>query len=128
MASAGGTENALIINVTDNNVTQELHTALMQAQSKAIACSYTIPTSSGGVALDFTKVNVTFTSSSNQVTTIGHTTSSSACSKGGWYYDVDPSQGTPKQIIACPSTCSNFQSDVNGQVQIVLGCQTIMII
>jgi hypothetical protein len=125
LAQAGGTDNAVIIDVTGNTVTQQLHDALAKAQTKAIACSYSIPPSSGGTPVDFTKVNVSFTSGSNQTTTVGHTTGSSACDKGGWYYDVDPSKGTPKQIIACPSTCSSFQGDANGQVQIVLGCQTI---
>jgi len=126
LASAGGTGTALVISVTDTNVTQELHTALTQAQTKAIACSYQIPPSSGGAGLDFNKVNVTFTSGTNQ-TTIGHTTGSSACDKGGWYYDVDPSVGTPTKIIACPSTCTQFNADVSGNVGIVLGCATISV-
>jgi hypothetical protein len=124
LAQAGGTDSAVIIDVTGNTVTQQLHDALTKAQTKAIACSYKIPASSGGTAVDFTKVNVSFTGASG-ATTVGHTTGASACSKGGWYYDVDPTQGTPTQIIACPSTCSSFQSDISGQVQIVLGCQTI---
>jgi hypothetical protein len=124
LAQAGGTGSAVIIDVTGNTVTQQLHDALTKAQTKAIACSYKIPPSSGGTGVDFNKVNVTFTGGSGS-TTVGHTTGASACSKGGWYYDVDPTQGTPTQIIACPSTCSSFQSDISGQVQIVLGCQTI---
>jgi hypothetical protein len=125
LAQAGGTGSAVIIDVTGNTVTQQLHDALTLAQTKAIACSYKIPPSSGGTGVDFSKVNVTFTGGSGSATTVGHTTGSSACSKGGWYYDVDPAQGTPTQIIACPSTCSSFQGDINGQVQIVLGCATI---
>ena len=105
----------VIIDVTGNTVTQQLHDALAKAQTKAIACSYPIPPSSGGTPVDFTKVNVSFTSGSNQTTTIGHTTGSSACDKGGWYYDVDPAHGTPTKIIACPSTCSSFQGERNGQ-------------
>jgi len=127
LATAGGTGSALVINVTDNNVAQELHTALTQAQSKAIACSYKIPTSTGGTGLDYNKVNVQFTSGSGTATTIGHTGSSSACSNGGWYYDVDPSAGTPTQIIACPSSCTQFNADVSGHVDIVLGCATISV-
>jgi hypothetical protein len=127
LATAGGTGNALVISVTDTNVTQELHTALTQAQTKAIACSYKIPPSTGGTGLDYNKVNVSFTSGSGTMTTVGHTTGASACSKGGWYYDVDPTAGTPTQIIACPSTCSGFQTDVAGQVQVVLGCATISV-
>lgn len=125
LAQAGGTDSAVIIDVTGNTVTQQLHDALTKAQTKAIACSYTIPPSTGGTAVDFMKVNVNFAGSSGSVTTIGHTTDATACSKGGWYYDVDPKNGTPTRIIACPSTCSSFQSDINGQVQIALGCQTI---
>ena len=127
LASAGGTGTAVIIDVTGNNVTQQLHDAIAMAQTKAIACSYTIPASTGGSGVDFNKVNVTFTSGAGAVTTVGHTTGASACDKGGWYYDIDPSQGTPTQIIACPSSCSGFQTDVSGQVQIVLGCATISV-
>jgi hypothetical protein len=125
LAMAGGTDDAVIIDVTANTVTQQLHDALAKAQTKAIACSYQIPPSTGGTPIDFMKVNVSFTSGSNQPTTIGHTTGSSACDKGGWYYDVDPAHDTPTKIIACPSTCSSFQGDPNGEVQIFLGCQTI---
>jgi hypothetical protein len=125
LAMAGGTGNALVISVTDTNVTAELHAALTQAQTKAIACSYTIPPSTSGSGLDFNKVNVQFTSGTGTATTIGHTGSSSACSSGGWYYDVDPAAGTPTQIIACPSTCTQFNTDTSGHVDIVLGCATI---
>jgi hypothetical protein len=125
LATAGGTGDAVIIDVTGNTVTQQLHDALAKAQTKAIACSYQIPPATGGLGVDFMKVNVTFKSGSGTVTTIGNTSGASNCSNGGWYYDVDPKQGTPTKIIACPSTCAGFQSDVNGSVQVVLGCPTI---
>ncbi|HEY6475065.1 MAG TPA: hypothetical protein VI456_00700, partial [Polyangia bacterium] len=127
LAQAGGTSSAVIIDVTGNTVTQQLHDALTVAQTKAIACSYQIPPSSGGTGLDFGKVNVTFTPGSGQPMTIGHTTDSTACDKGGWYYDVDPAHATPTRIIACPSTCSSFQSDTSGEVNIALNCATINI-
>jgi len=128
LAQAGGTGDAVIIDVTGNTVTQQLHDALAKAQTKAIACSYTIPPSTGGTNVDFNKVNVQFTGGSGSSATIGHTGSSSACDKGGWYYDVDPSTGmTPTKIIACPTTCSQFNADVSGHVDIVLGCATISV-
>ena len=128
LATAGGTGNALVISVTDTNVTQELHDAITQAQTKAIACSYKIPPStSGGTGLDYNKVNVQFTSGAGTSTTVGHTASSAACTQGGWYYDIDPSAGTPTQIIACPSTCTTFNADISGHVEIVLGCATISV-
>ncbi len=127
LAQAGGTGSAVIIDVTGNTVTQQLHDAIAQAQTKAIACSYTIPPSSGGTGLNFMKVNVAFTSGSNQTTTIGHTTNASACANGGWYYDIDPSVGTPTRIIACPSTCTQFNADISGHINIELGCNTISV-
>ena len=127
LAQAGGTGDAVIIDVTGNTVTQQLHDALAKAQSKAIACSYAIPPSTGGVGLDFSKVNVQFTGGNGSSTTVGHTGSSATCDKGGWYYDVDPAVGTPTKIIACPSTCSQFNADVSGHVDIVLGCATISV-
>ena len=127
LAQAGGTGDAVIIDVTGNTVTQQLHDALAKAQSKAIACSYAIPPSTGGTGLDFSKVNVQFTGGNGSSTTVGHTGSSATCDKGGWYYDVDPSAGTPTKIIACPTTCSQFNADVSGHVDIVLGCATISV-
>jgi hypothetical protein len=126
LATAGGTGSAVVIDVTQSNVTQQLHDALTQAQTKAIACSYQIPPSTGGTGLAYGKVNVQFTGSSG-TSTIGHTTASTACDKGGWYYDVDPSVGTPTRIIACPMTCTKFNADTSGHVDIVLGCATIMV-
>jgi hypothetical protein len=125
LAQAGGTGTPVIIDVTQNDVTQKLQAALKQAQTKAIACSYTIPPPSHGNA-DFNKVNVEFTSGGSTMV-IPHTTGANACDKGGWYYDTDPSVQTPTQIIACPSTCQQFNADTSGSVQIVLGCMTITV-
>ena len=127
LATAGGTGSAVIIDVTQNDVTPKLRAALAQAQTKAIACSYQIPAATHG-NVDFGKVNVQFTSGAGAVSTIGHTTAKDACSAGGWYYDIDPSVGAPTKIVACDSTCAKFQADgSSGHVDIVLGCMTIKI-
>jgi hypothetical protein len=123
LATAGGTAPAVIID-TSQDVSAALRNALKQVQSKAIACDYQLPT--GGV--DFKKVNVQFTSGSNQVTAILHSPPDGAggCdARGGWYYDKDPATGTPTKITACPVSCSMFQTDLNGHVDVILGCPTI---
>ena len=129
LAQAGGTGSPVIIDVTQNDVTQKLQDALKQAQTKAIACSYTIPPPSHGNA-DYTKVNVYFNSGGNS-TLVKKTSGPAACSQGGWYYDTDPntdlSVKLPTQIIACPSTCAQFNADTSGSVQIQLDCATIMV-
>jgi hypothetical protein len=122
LAKAGGTDAAVIID-TGQNVTGLLQTALMKVQSKAIACEYKVPPT----GVDFGKVNVTFTSGSNK-TSVGHLPSNNPAdcdTRGGWYYDKDPTKETPTTIKACPKSCELFQTDVNGQVNIALGCPTI---
>jgi len=118
------TATAVIID-TGQNVANALQNALKAVQSKAIACEYKLPT--GGV--DFKQVNVSFTNASGS-TTIGHATidgtDGAGCdARGGWYYDKDPATGTPTKITACPASCSMFQTDLNGTVDVVLGCPTI---
>jgi hypothetical protein len=122
------TASAVIID-TGQNVATALQNALKSVQSKAIACEYKIPTT--GVAPD--KVNVSFTSGSGAATTIGHAmldgTDGSGCdARGGWYYDsANPATTPPTKITACPASCSMFQTDLNGHVDVVLGCPTISV-
>jgi len=117
------TATAVVID-TGGNVATALQSALQSVQSKAIACDFKIPST----GVDFKQVNVQFTSGSNSVTTIPHAPPDGAggCdARGGWYYDKDPATGTPTKITACPTTCSMFQTDLNGHVDVILGCPTI---
>ena len=128
LATAGGTAPAVIIN-TGQDVTAALQNALKTVQSKAIACEYKIPST----GVDPGKVNVSFTSGSGAATTIGHAmldgTDGSGCdARGGWYYDsANPATTPPTKITACPASCSMFQTDLNGHVDVVLGCPTISV-
>ena len=124
IATGGGTAPAVLID-TSQNVGQLLGAKLAEIRTKAIACEYKLP--AGGV--DFKQVNVSFTTASGS-TTIGHatidgTTGAGCDARGGWYYDKDPATGTPTKITACPASCSMFQTDLNGKVNVVLGCPTI---
>ena len=125
IATGGGTTSSILID-TSMDVSQVLRAKLAEIRTKAIACEYKLP--AGGV--DFKKVNVSFTSGSGQASTVGHapidgTTGTGCDARGGWYYDKDPATGTPTKITACPATCSMFQTDLNGHVDVVLGCPTI---
>ena len=122
LATAGGTKPAVIIN-TGQNVTMLLQNELKKVQSKAIACAYKIPPPKMGT-IDFKKVNVNFTTSAGATTVIGKTTQATCDARGGWYYD---NETTPTEITACPATCQQLQTDVDGHVDILLGCQTIII-
>jgi hypothetical protein len=128
LARAGGTSKAFVIN-TGQNVTQAFLAALNQIRSAALACEYKIPPATMG-RIDYGKVNVQFTTGGGQVTTIGNVPDQASChaTKGGWYYDVNPAAGaTPGSIVACEATCNQLRSDSSGQIDIVLGCKTIII-
>jgi hypothetical protein len=125
IATGGGTAPAIRID-TSLDVSQVLRTKLAEIRTKAIACEYKLP----AAGVDFKKVNVSFTSGAGADTAIGHApidgTNGAGCDqRGGWYYDKDPATGTPTKITACPTTCSTFQTDLNGHVNVVLGCPTV---
>jgi hypothetical protein len=116
-----------VIITTGADITTPLTEALKQVQSRAIACDFQVP--SQGV--NFKEVNVTFTNGAGTtVTPIGHApidgTDGSGCdARGGWYYDKDPMTAAPTKITACPATCAMLQTDLDGKVDVVLGCPTI---
>jgi hypothetical protein len=131
IASAGGTNQAFIIN-TGGNVATAFTAALNSVRSSGLACQYMVPPpETDGGQLDYFSVNVQFTPSSGQPVTIGNVKNPASCSatKGGWYYDADPSAGgTPKTISICPTTCDALKADPSGKVDILLGCQTVYVI
>jgi hypothetical protein len=126
LAAGGGTGSAVVID-TSQDVTQALQMALNRIRTTAVACTFKIPPATMG-AIDFRKVNVQITGTSGAVSTVGYVGGKSSCdpTRGGWYYDVDPTTGgTPTTIIACDATCA--QLGAAARVDIVLGCQTLVI-
>ncbi|MEZ4227368.1 MAG: VWA domain-containing protein [Polyangiaceae bacterium] len=124
IASSGGTNTAFIIN-TSGNVTQQFLQALDQIKGKALPCEFKIPTPASGQTLDYGKVNVEVSSSSGK-TSLLYVEDASKCdpTNGGWYYDVNPSAGTPTKIVVCPSTCTAFKGQAGAQVDVLIGCKT----
>jgi hypothetical protein len=124
IATAGGTGRPFVIN-TGQTVTDDLIAALNTIRTRALTCEYKLPTPPSGT-LDYTRVNVQFTASSGQITQIGNVPDRSACdpTRGGWYYDTSP---TPSSIVICPVSCDPLLTDEGGQIDILLGCRTIII-
>jgi hypothetical protein len=123
IAAAGGTNQAFIIN-TSQNVAQQFLAALNQIRGASLPCEYTLPVPASGTP-DYSAVNVQFTSGMNSAV-IGYARSQGMCdpTRGGWYYDVDPASGTPTKVILCPASCTAVKSDPNGRIDIVQGCAT----
>jgi hypothetical protein len=130
IAAAGGTKQALTINLTQN-VTQAFTAALNQVRTAALACQFKVPAAAAGETLDYYRVNVQFTSGAGQSVTIGNVANKAACDprKGGWYYDVDPAGGgKPENISICDTSCTQLRGDAAGKVDVLLGCKTEIVI
>jgi hypothetical protein len=88
------------------------------------ACAWNLPLPPSGQALDLTAVNVRYTSASGFATNVGKVESMAECATfvDGWYFD-DPA--APKQIVACPQTCTEIQAGAAGaNVDVLFGCKT----
>jgi hypothetical protein len=124
LAKGGGTNQAFVLSATD-----DLNVRLLQALDQirgaaALACEYRIPTPQAG-NLDFAKVNVRHIRPAGPEN-IPYVERIDRCDpmRGGWYYDVNPSMGTPTRVIVCPTTCNAFKSDPGGGVELAFGCAT----
>jgi hypothetical protein len=128
-STAGGSGMPFIVMANDD-LTKKLLDALNAIRGSALPCEYTIPKPASG-NLDFKKVNVHVTGSSAgpMGTDIGHVDDVSKCDpvKGGWYYDVDPTKGTPTRVVMCEATCKKFKMDATANIELRFGCETVVI-
>lgn len=122
IAVAGGTERAYLVEGGD--VANQVLDALRIIRGDAIPCTMGLPTPPGGLALDYTKVNITYASPSCKATYYTYVETVDACAdEGGWYYDdVD----APQNIKLCPSSCDQVAAP-GGKLVFTVGCETRII-
>lgn len=96
------------------------------AVARPLPCTYQIPDPPEGREFDPALVNVIHApgdgSTERAIRYVGLTAGAS-CDGGGWYYD---NPAAPTQILICPSTCRELESDTEGAVNIALGCATLI--
>ena len=126
LAMAGGTNQAFLLTANDD-LNARLLEALNQIRGAVLACEYKIPEARMG-GLDLGKVNVRYTGGAG-AENVGYVERAERCDpmRGGWYYDVHPSQGTPSRILVCEATCARFKAEQNAKVELVFGCATQVI-
>lgn len=123
IAAAGGTGAAFL--VEDANANTKFLEAMNAIRGSALACSYLIPTPTMGTP-DFDAVNVQYTAGGGtQKSIFPKVADKSKCVAGtdAWYYDNNTD---PKQINLCDDTCNKLSKDTKGQVDILLGCKTVV--
>ncbi len=104
------------------NVTQQFIDALNAIRTEGRLCEYAIPEPPPGQTIDYGRVNLDVDGA-----TIPYVGFPSNCDSvtGGWYYDVNPTQGTPTQIRLCEASCGELDS-VGSTVEIRVGCATVV--
>ena len=125
IAAAGGTMQAFLVD-TRGNVNAQFLAARNAVQHTALGCTYSIPVPSMG-SPDYGAVNVNYPpGSGGGVETIPNVANSGACPASGdaWYYN---NNNAPTQILLCSSTCSKVSADTSGEVDVALGCQTVIL-
>ncbi len=87
-----------------------------------LPCRFVLPPPPDGMTLDRMRVNVSYTpSGSSTETIIPYVGGFGSCGpSGGWYYEDD-------DIVVCPATCTTISADAAGRIDIVLGCETVLI-
>jgi hypothetical protein len=128
IAAAGGTQAAVVVDAT-KDVTSEFVKALEAVRSATLSCEYQLPKPEAG-QIDPSVVNVHFTDGAGVESTIFSVSNAAECdpTQGGWYYDVDPSVGTPSKIVLCAASCDAIQGDAQGKVDILVGCKTEILV
>lgn len=123
IANAGGTGQGFFIGTDDFQ--NELIAALQAIRETAVACEYQVPVQVDGGPVDPAEVNVLYTpSGASSAVTIGQVLDEASCSEtaGGWYYD---NPLNPSTIIFCPATCDAVQVDLEAEIELLFGCETI---
>ena len=92
----------------------------------ALPCQYPVPPPPEGETLDPNKVNVKFTDGNGTEHPILQVPNAGACDPvdGGWYYN-DPTH--PVLIKLCPASCGSVEPDTMGRVDILFGCETVVL-
>ena len=125
IAAAGGSMSAFLVD-TGGNVQQQFLDAMNNIRHAALGCTYAIPLPTDGSQPDYNLVNVLYKpGNGGPQQTIPRVNSKADCPMSGnaWYYD-DPAH--PMRIELCAPTCSAIEVDTTGEIDVQLGCSTVI--
>lgn len=96
--------------------------ALQRITRQTLSCELDLPRPAGGGMADPAFVNVVFSPHSSRAYVIPQDRSQ-PCNAGanGWQYD-----STQQQIRLCGTACTSVRSDLGGQIDVVLGCPSVV--
>ena len=115
--------SAALSRIRDVVQTVERHVEIETSiEEVPLDCEWAIPESS---TFDPAQVNVRLSAPSlSEPIGLGHVPGPTSCAAAGWHYD-DPD--APSRLIACPETCDFIRATPAAQIDILLGCPTIVL-
>ncbi|HEY6039860.1 MAG TPA: hypothetical protein VIV58_36515 [Kofleriaceae bacterium] len=124
IAAAGGTTQAFLVD-TGGNVNQQFLDAMNAIRHAALGCNYLIPVPTSGDP-NYSEVNVVYQPAGGSAQTFPNVPDMASCpaNGNGWYYD---NPANPMQIVLCPSSCTLVEGDTTGEVDVTLGCSTVIL-
>jgi hypothetical protein len=121
IAAAGKTREAYLVD--DDNVTANVLHALNSIRGDAVVpCTLNIPEPRDGSILDYSQVNLVYSTSGCNFVPAYYVDSQASCdAEGGWYYD-NPS--APSTVELCPATCDDV-SIPGAALRFSFGCGSL---
>ncbi len=125
IAAAGGTQSAYHVDLNPS-ATSDFLGAMNAIRGAALGCTYQIPAPPPGMTADYARVNVVYKpGGGGPEQTFPNVADEAHCPPGGdgWHYDDD---AAPTEIILCSATCAKIDADQAAEIDVVLGCSTIV--
>jgi hypothetical protein len=90
----------------------------------SLACDWEIPAAPRGETFDPNNTNAQLTIAGT-AEQLGKAPGVVDCgAREGWHYD---SESAPKRVVACPATCTRIQSAHDAEVNVLFGCETVVL-
>ena len=117
---------AALTKIRDTVTTVQTHIEYQTTtQTRPLDCEWLMPAPSAGMTVDTDRVNVRLGGGSAAALDLGRVPGADTCKAAAWYFDV-PS--APTRILACPQTCSTIKASGYTDVNILLGCETHLLL
>ena len=126
LATGGGTATAVIID-TSQDVSQRAAEQLAEVQTKAIACEYKLPCQRRRLQEGQRQLHERVEQHRPSATRRSTAPTGAGLRRARRLVLRQGSRRPARRpkITACPASCSMFQTDLNGHVDVVLGCPTV---
>jgi hypothetical protein len=94
-------------------------------ETVTLACDWAIPPAPGDEAFDAAKTNVRLNLDGVMEPLTKAASAADCADLNAWHYD---DEANPARVVACPATCSRMQAAQNANVDILFGCETVLVV